>query len=378
MPTDLPLHRPMLGEAEIEAVTKVLKSGFLVQGPRVAEFEAGLAEILGLKEVVACSSGTAALHLALVALGCGPGDEVIVPAFGFPATANAVELCGARAIAADIDPEHMALSVASVEAVASSRCIGILPVHPFGIPAPMKRLSEYAKERDWWIIEDAACALGTSRGRGWCQGEHPVCLSFHPRKTVTTGEGGAVGVNDPKLAERLRELRNHGIAADGVDRGWSRFTGVGFNYRMTDLAAAIGVAQLERLEGFVAQRRKVIAWYREHLKSNPGIRWPEGYNQEELSTQSMVVEVLPPSDRDALIHTLSAQGIYTTIGGYGLASQPFWTERDGLKPSDYPVATRMAQGSLTLPLTHEMTEADVRRVAKALHTAIHEREPDQS
>ena len=369
MPASLPLHRPLLGEAEIAAVASVIESGFLVQGPHVAAFEAGLAERLGLKEVVACSSGTAALHLALAAMDCRAGDEVIVPAFGFPATANAVELCGAKAIPAGIDPERMALSVETISAVATERTVGVVPVHPFGIPAPMAAISALAHARGWWVVEDAACALGTTRGERWSQGAHPVCLSFHPRKTVTTGEGGAVGVDDPALAQRLRELRNHGIAADNVDRGWSRFTGVGFNYRMTDLAAAMGVVQLERLDDFVTRRRQVIAWYKEQVRDLPGVRWPKGYDLEELSTQSMVVEVLAPTCRDALIASLSEQGIATTIGGYGLASQPFWVERDGLAPSDYPVATRMAEGALTLPVTHEMSEDDVRRVTRALDQA---------
>jgi perosamine synthetase len=369
MPTDLPLHRPLLGDAEITAVTEVLQSGFLVQGPKVAAFEAGLAERLGLAEVIACSSGTAALHLTLVAMDCGPGDEVIVPAFGFPATANAVELCGARAIPADIDPERMSLTAESVAERATERTVGVLPVHPFGIPAPMAALSALARERGWWMVEDAACALGTETNGRWSQGDHPVCLSFHPRKTVTTGEGGAIGVNDAALACRLRELRNHGIAADGVDRGWSRFTSVGFNYRMTDLAASIGVVQLKRLDDFVARRRQVVAWYRKHLAPINGIRWPNGYELERLSTQSLVIEVMVKGERDAVINTLASQGIATTIGGYGLASQPFWVERDGLAPSDYPVATRMAEAALTLPVTHEMTESDVRRVAYALDHA---------
>ncbi|MGB0588793.1 MAG: DegT/DnrJ/EryC1/StrS family aminotransferase [Myxococcota bacterium] len=369
MPADLPLHRPLLGDAEISAVTEVLQSGFLVQGPKVAAFEAGLAERLGLAEVIACSSGTAALHLALAAMDCSPGDEVIVPAFGFPATANAVELCGATAIPADIDPERMSLSVESVSRRATERTVGVVPVHPFGIPAPMPKLTALADERGWWMVEDAACALGTETQGRWSQGEHPVCLSFHPRKTVTTGEGGAVGVNDPALACRLRQLRNHGIAADGVDRGWSRFTSVGFNYRMTDLAAAIGVVQLDRLDEFVSRRRQVVAWYREHLATIEGVRWPQGYELERLSTQSLVVEVLPEGRRDRVITDLAAQGISTTIGGYGLASQPFWAERDGLAPSDYPVATRMAEAALTLPVTHEMTESDVRRVVHALDHA---------
>ncbi|MDP6946164.1 MAG: DegT/DnrJ/EryC1/StrS aminotransferase family protein, partial [Myxococcota bacterium] len=252
MTPDLPLHRPLLGEAEITALAEVIQSGHLVQGPRVAAFEGALAERMERGYVVACNSGTSALHLAIDAMGCGPGDEVIVPAFGFPATANAVELAGARAVPADVDPERMALTPESIHEVCTERTVGIVPVHPFGIPAPMAALDELARQKGWWIVEDAACALGTEpRGR-WGQRDRPVCLSFHPRKTVTTGEGGAVAVDDARLATRLRERLNHGISADGVDRGWQRFTSVGYNYRMADLAAAIGVIQLGRLDEFVS------------------------------------------------------------------------------------------------------------------------------
>jgi dTDP-4-amino-4,6-dideoxygalactose transaminase len=369
MAIDLPLHRPMLGDEEVAALAEVIRSGHLVQGPKVEAFEAALAGRLGVPQVVACSSGTAALHLAITSMGCGPGDDVVVPAFGFPATANAVELCGAHAVPADLDPEHMALTAETVSRAATERTVGVVPVHAFGIPAPMAELDALARERGWWIVEDAACALGTDRRGRWSQGPHPVCLSFHPRKTVTTGEGGAIGVDDPSIAVRLRELRNHGIAADGVDRGWSRFTRVGFNYRMTDLAAAIGLVQLDRLDGFVDARRRVAAMYRGLLEGVRGVRWPRGYDQPGLSVQSLVVEVLRPGRRDAVIADLAAQGIATTIGGYGLASQPFWAQRDGLDPAAYPVASRLADGSLTLPVTHEMSDADVRRVVEALDRA---------
>ena len=263
----------------------------------------------------------------------------------------------------------MALTVDSVNAVATERTVGVIPVHPFGIPAPMAALTALAHERGWWMVEDAACALGTARRGRWSQGEHPVCLSFHPRKTVTTGEGGAIGVNDPQLAQRLRELRNHGMAADGHDRGWQRFTGVGFNYRMTDIAAAIGLVQMDRLDGFVGRRREIMAIYRELLTDVPGVRWKTGYDQPELSVQSMVVEVVTPGQRDHVIAALAAQGIATTIGGYSLSEQPFWVQRDALDPSSYPVASRLADGALTLPVTHGMTRADVARVVDALKRA---------
>lgn len=352
----------------------VLQSGYLVQGPRVAEFEALLAASLEVEHAVAVSSGTAALHLALLALGTGPGDEVIVPAFGFVATANAVELCGARAVLADVDPDTFALTAASVRAAIGPRTVGIMPVHPFGIPAPMAALEAVADAHGLWICEDAACALGTSTRaasgeRRWASGVHPVCLSFHPRKTITTGEGGLVATADATLATALRELRNHGMGAD-AGLGWRRFVRAGFNYRMSDLHAAIGVVQMGRLDSIVADRRRVLRDYLVALEAVEGLRVPAAYSDAALSAQSLVVELDSTVDRDGVIAALGARGVQSTIGGYGFAEQPYYAHRAALRAEDFPVATRMAHSSLTLPLSGEMSSGDVARVAEALSGAI--------
>ena len=362
------LHRPVLGEEELIAVSEVLKSGHLVQGPQVAAFEEGLAELLGIRHVVAVTSGTAALHVSTVALGLTPHDEVIVPAFGFPATANAVELTGARAVPADVDPERFALTVESIEAVASERTVGVILVHSFGIPAPTPALKALCDSRGWWLLEDAACALGTEQGGRWGSGELPVCLSFHPRKTVTTGEGGVVATDDDDLAHRLRTLRNHGMEPGAV--GWKRFSRAGFNYRMSDLSAAIGVVQLGRLDFIVSERRRVTSLYREALASVPGVRWPTGYELPNLSCQSVVVELDSSVDRDAVIGHLAERGIQTTIGGYALADQPYFVERYGLRMEDLPCAGRLANSSLTLPVTVEMNREDVEHVTASLRTVM--------
>jgi len=361
---NLPLHQPVLGPEELTAISEVIDSGFLVQGPRVASFEARLGELLDVPHVVAVSSGTAALHVACVAMGLTPHDEVIVPAFGFPATANAVELTGARARLADVDPEDFALTVSSVEASATDRTVGVILVHPFGIPGPTRALEALCASRGWWLLEDAACALGTTQGTRWGSGEVPSCLSFHPRKTLTTGEGGAIFTRDAALAQRLRLLRNHGM--DPELTGWRRFSMAGFNYRMSDLAAAIGGVQLGRLEHIVTQRRRVMGLYREALRSVAGVRWPQGYEIPEQSAQSIVVVLDDGVDRDRVIESMGREGIGTTIGGYSLSEQPYYADRYGLRSADYPVSAGLAAGSLTLPVTVDMGEAEVHRVVDRL------------
>ncbi len=365
------LHRPVLGPEELSAVAEVLESGHLVQGPRVESFERGLADVLDIEHVVAVSSGTAALHVSVVALDLTPHDEVIVPAFGFPATANAVELTGARAVPADVDLERFALTVESIEAVASERTVGVILVHPFGIPAPTPELHALCESRGWWLVEDAACALGTAQQGRWGTGALPVCLSFHPRKTVTTGEGGVVATNDDALASRLRALRNHGM--DPGAAGWSRFTRAGFNYRMSDMSAAIGNVQLGRLEMIVRERRRVTSLYREALQDQPEVRWPRGYELPELSCQSVVVELAGDVDRDRVIEGMLEREIQTTIGGYALTAQPYYVERYGLREEDLPNAGRLARRSLTLPVTVEMTAQDVERVVTSLGTVMESR-----
>lgn len=379
----LPLHRPVLGDAEAAAVADVLASGHLVQGPRVRAFEAGLAERLGVAHAVAVSSGTAALHLSVAALDLGSGEEVVVPEFGYPATANVVELAGGRVAAADVDEDTFALTAATVEAAASGRTVGVIAVHPFGIPAPLQALTALCEARGWWLIEDAACALGTAvsvgsgpaaqADRRWADGRWPTCLSFHPRKTLTTAEGGAVVTDDAALAARVRILRNQGV--DEAIAGFDRFAAAGFNYRMSDVHAAIGVVQLGRLDGIVAARRRVVGWYREALAplmERAWVRWPRGYDAPELAMQSLVVDLADGPARDEVMSGLGQRGIGATLGGYALASQPYYRRRYGRDPAETPVAAGLYRRSLTLPVTEAMTREDVATVCAALGEVMEE------
>ena len=256
------LARPDVGEEELRAVAEVLESGQLTTGPKVADFEAALAGAVGTAHAAVVSSGTAALHLALLALGVGPGDEVIVPAYTFPATANVVELAGARAVLVDVDPDTFNVDIGSVAGAVTSRTRAVMAVHLFGRPVEWEAL-QTAVPQEIALLEDAAGALG-ARYRDTPCGSLGVaaCLSFHPRKIVTTGEGGAVTTDEATLDGAVRRLRNH---------GWSdgrRHAGPGFNYRLPDILCAVGIPQLARLEQLLAARERVAGWYTERLESS--------------------------------------------------------------------------------------------------------------
>lgn len=354
----------------------VLQSGRLVQGPRVAALERRAAQLLGRRHAVAVSSGTAALHLATLVAGCGPGDEVLVPAFGYPATANAVELAGGHAVPVDVDPDTFALTPETIRDALTPRTVGLIAVHPFGIPAPMEAIEALARARGLWWVEDAACSLGTDVSGSSCGSDSPrwarpggsVCVSLHPRKTATSGEGGLVLTDDDGDAHRFRVLRNQGV--DPFVEGWARFVEAGFNYRLSELHAAVGEVQLGRLDAIVASRRRVAGWYRSALTDREllrdVVRWPKGYEEPGLNVQSLVVELGEGVDRDGVIRALRAQGVETTIGGYGLAEQPYYAQRYDLDPRRFPAATRLAHQSLTLPVTHAMSATDVEAVVERL------------
>lgn len=371
------LAHPEFDREDLERIAAALDSGMLLQGANVAAFEAAAGAFTGAT-AIACSSGTAALHLAVMALDPQPGDEVIVPAFTWPSTAHVIVQAGARPVFVDVDTERFSLIAGEVAAALSPRTRAVLPVHLFGIPAPMAALDDVLRSRpDVRVVEDAACAIGTRVGDrhagtlGWVG-----CLSLHPRKTITTAEGGLLLTSDPELARRLRRLRNHGMEpADGV----MTFLDAGLNYRLTELGGALGVGQMKRLPGFLDRRRALAACYAERLRDVHGVRLPEGTRDPGTTFQSLVVELAPGLDRAALIRGMRELGVETTIGTYSVVEQPYYQQRWQTDPARYPGASHAARRLMSLPLHPRMTDDDVDHVVRSLRSLLtrsaHREEP---
>jgi dTDP-4-amino-4,6-dideoxygalactose transaminase len=349
---EIRLARPDVGAPELAAVAAVLDSGQLTMGPQVAAFEAALARAVGTADAVAVSSGTAAIHLALLALGVGPGDEVIVPAYTFPATANAVELCGGRAVLVDVDPETFIVRAELVADAVTQLTRAVLAVHLFGRPVAWEEL-QTAVPHDVVLVEDAAGALG-ARYRGTPCGALGLlaCLSFHPRKIVTTGEGGAVTTDEAELAAAVRRLRHHGIAdGDPID-----IPAPGLNYRLADVLCALGIPQLERLESLLAARERVAGWYTERLEHLVGV--PSADEGDRHGWQAYVVTL---DRRDEALTGLRQEGIEAQIGTYAVHHLSAYRDR-----GSFPGADAAFERALALPFATTMTEDEVDRVASAL------------
>jgi perosamine synthetase len=344
------LARPDVGDAELAAVEEVVRSGQLTMGAKVEEFEAAIAAAVGTAHAAVVSSGTAALHVALLALEIGPGDEVIVPAYTFPATANAVELCGAKAVLVDVDPETFNVDVAAVSAAVTPRTRAVMAVHLFGRPVEWEAL-QTAVPQEVVLLEDAAGALGASY-RGTPCGALGVagCLSFHPRKIVTTGEGGAITTDEAELDAAVRRLRHHGWRTLGD------MPAPGFNYRLPDLLCAIGVPQLARLEELLAARARVAGWYTERLEH--AVLTPSAAEGDRHGWQAYVVQL---DRRDDALAALRAQEIEAQIGTWAL-------HRLGAYGSQgpFPGADRAFERALALPFHSRLTDSDLDRVAEVL------------
>lgn len=361
----VPITRPFFDDAEKQAILGPLDTGWVVQGPNVLKFEELFAEYTGARFTKAASSCTAALHMALAALGIGPGDEVIVPAFTFVATANVVEYQGAKPVFVDIDLETFNIDVTQIEPAITGRTKAILPVSLFGLSADMDPIVDLARRYDLKVVEDAACAIG-SLYRGHHAGSLADigCFSLHPRKVITTGEGGMLSTDDGALADLIEAMRSHGGTISDLERhkkgsfALPEHNVLGYNYRMTDLQGALGVAQMAKLDWIVARRIELARRYDEAFAGLQGIATPRMPAGDRHAYQSYVVLVRDdcPVARDDLALALQAQGISVRQGTHAVHIQGYYKQKHALRPEDFPQSLRADRQSLTLPLFPTMTD----------------------
>lgn len=371
---------PSLGEEEWLAMRAPVESGWVTQGPRVAAFEEAFAELHEVPHAVAVTSGTTALHLALASLGVGEGDEVILPSFTWIATANVVLYCGATPVLVDVDPVTYNIDPERLREAVTERTRAVIPVHLFGLCANMDAIRDVLPD-GVAIVEDAACAAGALyRGRVAGSIGDVGCFSFHPRKTITTGEGGMLTTADAELAERARELRNHGAAvSDDMRQLGARpylladYESLGFNYRMTDMQGAMGVVQLAKLEGFIAERSEWAEWYRDEFAGLDWLRTPKEPADGKHAWQAFVCYVDPeaaPMPRNELMDQLAKRGISTRPGTHAVHLQGYYAKRFGFSPEDLPNSLACDKNTVALPMHNCMTAEDFAYVAENLRAIV--------
>lgn len=376
MHKNIQISLPSTGDEEWQAVREPLTTGWLTQGPKVAQFEQIFAQRHGVKHALATTSCTTGLHLILAALGVGPGDEVIVPAFTWVATPNVVLYCGATPVFADVDRMTYNVDPTDVARKVTARTKAVIAVHLFGLCADVDALRK-AVPAHVALIEDAACAAGASY-RGMPAGGLGLAaaFSFHPRKSITTGEGGMVTTNDAKLAETANMLRNHGASISEEQRHAGPrpyllpdFNLLGFNYRMTDLQGAVGITQMSKLDRFIAERERWARWYAERLAAVPWLRMPQWPVAGDHAWQAFVTYVDPqtaPMPRNAIMEHLKERGISTRPGTHACHMLGLYRRRYGLMPDDFPGARDCDAQTMAIPLHNRMTADDFEYVASAL------------
>jgi perosamine synthetase len=366
------LNVPLLGKEELDEIDGVLKSGFLTQGPKVAEFEEIIRKYVGTKYAFATSSATTALHLAAVALDIKPGDEVLVADFTFPATANIVVQQGAIPIPVDIDIDTFTMNVIDMESKITSKTKAIIPVDAFGLCCDIKNIEKIANKHGLPIIQDSACSLGsTYDGQMVGQMATATCFSFHPRKSITTGEGGMLVTDDEKIAEIVTKLRTHG----GVRKEfYLSFEEAGFNYRMSDVLAAIGVAQSRRLEYLLSERIKLATELTTKMAVIEEVICPSTPINRTHTYQSYVVMLPQDIKRDNIIRRLREKNVESTLGTYALHAQPFFQKTYGNIDGDCKESFKAYEQSLTLPLWAGMSSEHLDHIVKSLsETLVDER-----
>lgn len=364
--------RPWIGEEEAAAAAAAVSSGWIAQGPRVAEFERAFAEAIGIEHAVAVSSCTAALHLAMIVAGIGPSDEVVVPSLSFIATANAARYVGAHPIFADVDTTTLNLTPETVAPVLTEWTKAVILVDQAGVPADLEAMRKLCDPRGIAIVEDAACAAGSEyRGRPVGAGADIATFSFHPRKLLTTGEGGMVVSPDGGTAARLRRLREHGMDVSAAQRHLSEqpviehYLETGYNYRMTDIQAAVGLVQLAKLPRLVARRRELAKRYQQLLSVVPGLRMITDPEYGQTNYQSFWV-LLPDNfkvSRDDLLRILADEGVSARRGIMAAHTEPTYGHS---RAHELPVTEQITTSSLILPLFHEMTDAQQDHVVSVI------------
>jgi perosamine synthetase len=366
----IPLARPVLGEPEERALVEVLRSGQLSLGPRLEEFERAFASFVGSPLASAVSSGTAGLHLALRAVGVGDGDEVVTSPLSFVASANVVLYERARPVFADIDPVTLNLDPRAAEAAVGDRTRALLPVHIFGYPADLPAFERIAAARGLAIVEDACEALGARHGDGAAVGArgHPAVFAFYANKQLTTAEGGMVTLADPALKQRIDSERNQGRAPD---MGWLDHDRLGFNYRLSELACALGIVQLGRLDEMLAARAAAAERYRQALAGIEDLQLPcpDG-GGDRRGWFVFVVQLPRRCDRDAIVRALAAEQIQSKPYLPAIHLMSFYRERFGHREGEFPVCEDVAARSLALPFFPQITEAQIERVAERLRAII--------
>ncbi len=363
--TFIPLGKPSITESDIEAVARVLRSGMLIQGENVLSLENIFATQARTKAAVAVSNGTATLHLALKVLGIGPGDEVIVPAFSYVATANVVELVGARPVFVDIEPSTFNIDAGKIAPAITGKTKAIIPVHEFGLACDIETICSMASANKLYVIEDAACALGAMQ-RNRPVGSFGIAGSFslHPRKSVTSGEGGVLVTNDEKLEQQFRRMRNHGIETRA---GIMHFPDAGFNYRMTDFQAALALGQLKRLDQIIARKQILASLYFSQIK-NPAITLPAIPGDRNHSWQTFHVMLDKKYNQGEVIRLLKEKGIGANYGAQCIPAQEYYQHKYKLNvPELFPHAYKAYTRGLAIPLYDLLTEEEVLYISATLN-----------